>query len=95
MKAYKKSVLAAGIALFMIFMMAAPALAGQVTVTGTVSDDYQIVDNQGQSYDIAESAKGEELVAQASGKTVEVTGTLEEEAGMKTIVVESFKILQE
>ena len=95
MKGYTHKLLAVGTALMMIFIIVAPAFAGQVTVTGQVTEDYQIVDNQGQSYDIAESAMGEELVSQASGKTVEVTGTLEEDGGMKTILVESYKILQE
>lgn len=95
MKGYKNKLLAAVTALMMIFLMVAPVLADQVTLTGKVSGDYQIVDDQGQSYDIAESAMGEELVSKASGKTVEVTGTLEEDGSMKTIVVESYKILQE
>lgn len=95
MKGYKHKLLSVGTVFMMIFVMVAPAFADQVTVTGKVTEDYQIVDDQGQSYDIAESAMGEELVSQASGKTVEVTGSLEEDGGMKTIMVESYKILQE
>ena len=74
---------------------AAPAMSDQVTIKGTVTDDFQIVDDAGQSYDVVETSMGDELVAKASGKTVEVTGTLQEEAGVKSITVDSYKIIEE
>lgn len=74
---------------------AAPVLAEQATITGMVTEDFQIVDNNGQSYDVADSAMGDELISKAAGKNVEVTGTVEEEGGVKTIMVESYKILEE
>ena len=81
--------------LMMILMMVVPVFAGQVTLTGQVTEGFQIVDDQGQAYEIAEGAMGDEIMEKASGKTVEVTGTLEEDGDVKTIVVKSYKILEE
>lgn len=68
------------------------ALAGDVTITGQVNDDYQIVTDKGDVYDVAETEKGDELSANV-GKTVEVQGTLMEEEGSKIITVVNFKVL--
>ena len=70
------------------------ALAGGVTVTGEVNDDFQIITDTGDVYDVAEDEKGESLAANV-GKKVVVQGTLMEEDGIKTIVVASFKVLDE
>ncbi len=69
------------------------ALAGEVTITGEVNGDYQIVADNGDVYDVAEDEKGDDLVANV-GKKVEVQGTLMEEDGSKTLKVVSFKVIE-
>jgi hypothetical protein len=76
------------------FLATGLAMADPVTFTGKVTEDFQIVDNAGQSYDVAENPVGDEMVSQAAGKTVQVTGTVQEEGGVKTITVESYKIME-
>ncbi|MBT8341394.1 MAG: hypothetical protein HKP58_05055 [Desulfatitalea sp.] len=95
MKGYNKKRLAVTVLVMIFSMMAVPVFAGQVTLTGMVTDDFQVIDDHGQSYDIAETAKGEEMVEKAAGKTVKVTGTLEEDGDMRTLVVASFTIVAE
>ncbi len=69
------------------------ALAGDVTITGEVNGDYQIVADNGDVYDVAEDEKGDDLVANV-GKKVVVQGTLQEEDGSKIVKVVSFKIIE-
>lgn len=94
MKPHKNFIRLACAVLVVFFMAAVPVFAGQMTITGTVTEDFQIVDSAGQSYDVGESAIGDEMVANASGKVVEATGTVEEDGGIKTIMVESYKIVE-
>jgi hypothetical protein len=48
----------------LLAMVSTAALATEdVTVTGTVNESYQIVDDGGVVYDVAESEKGNEVVA--------------------------------
>lgn len=89
MKAKKVVLLAA---VLLVVWAVGTALAGDVMITGQVNDDYQIVTEQGDVYDVADTEKGEELSANV-GKTVEVQGTLMEEEGSKMITVSNFKVL--
>ena len=63
-----------------------------MTITGTVNEDYQIVADDGQIYEVADTEKGEE-VTDLVGKKVKVTGTVEEEDGKKEITVTSYEII--
>lgn len=62
-------------------------------ITGTVNDSYQVVSDNGQTYDIEVNDPGNELVDHV-GKQVEVIGTVEEVDGIKSINVQSYKILE-
>ena len=93
--ASKRAVLAVMAMLTLVVFAAVPAMAEQVTVKGTVTDDFQIVDNSGESYEVVETSLGDELVTSAAGKMVEVKGTVQEEDGVKTITVSSYKVLSE
>jgi 16S rRNA C1402 (ribose-2'-O) methylase RsmI len=61
-------------------------------IIGTVNDSYQIVSDDGQTYDIEVNDPGNELIEQVGNK-VEVVGTVEEIDGLKSITVMSYKIL--
>jgi hypothetical protein len=93
MRTHRNELLAAGVFLLVALFMTAPAWGDEVTITGTVTEEYQIIEEGGETYNIADDPIGEEMVAEAAGKTVEVTGTLEEDdTGEKTIVVEEYNI---
>jgi hypothetical protein len=79
-------------ALLLAFWAVGTALAGDVTITGEVNEDYQIVADNGVVYDVAATEKGDDLTANV-GKKVEVQGTLQEEEGTKIITVMGFKVL--
>ncbi len=70
-----------------------PVFAGQVTITGTINDAYQIVAEDGMVYEVEDTDMGNDMLNHV-GKTVEVTGQVVEEDGVKTIKVESYKILE-
>ena len=53
-------------------------LAEEITIRGTVNDKYQIVSEDGQIYEVAESEKGDEVVLQNIGKIVKISGTVEQ-----------------
>lgn len=80
-------------AVLLLFFGVSGALAGEVTITGEVNGDYQIVADNGDVYDVAEDEKGDDLVANV-GKKVEVQGTLMEEEGSKILKVVSFKVVE-
>lgn len=93
MKVKKLHIVAILAVLLLAVGMAAPVLAGQMTITGEVNDANQIVTSSGDVYEVLESEKGAELAANI-GKTVEVQGMVEESDGLKTIDVASFKIIE-
>ena len=66
----------------------------QVTMVGMVGEDSTIVDDAGQSYQVAENEKADEI-AEHVGKKVEVKGVIEENAdGSKMITIESYKLIE-
>ena len=69
-------------------LVIAPVVAGGVTLIGEINDENQLVTPDGKIYDIADTMEGSELF-ELTGKNVSVTGTVEEEGGVKTITVES------
>lgn len=81
--------------LFFLLVGSVPVLAGeQVTISGTVNATYQIVTEDQQVYDVAENEKGDEVV-EMIGQKVKVTGTIEEQDGVKVITVTSYDVIEE
>lgn len=64
--------------------------ADDMKITGTINDDGQLVDESGQAYEIAEEGMGAEAM-EHSGEKISVTGMVQEEGGIKTIVIKSYK----
>ena len=84
--------------LLVVFLVAAFAgsiFAGEsMTIVGTVNEDGQIVDNSGTIFEIGENDKSD-AVSENSGTKVEVIGMVEEDSsGNKTIMIESFKVIE-
>lgn len=71
-----------------------PAGATEITIVGEVNDTYQVVAD-GQIYEIANTALGDDLVKNYMALKVKVTGTVEEKEDMKIMTVTSFKVLPE
>jgi len=67
--------------------------AEPVTITGTVNEDSQIVTDDGTVYEVLEGEKGAE-VFDKTGKTVRVTGVVEELDGDFLINVLSCEVVE-
>jgi hypothetical protein len=87
--------IAAGIICVFSFILICsnPVFAGEITITGTINDTYQIVTEDGTVYEVADTDMGNDLLDHID-KTVEVTGDVVEEEGAKVINVKSYKILE-
>ena len=80
--------------MFILFAFCAPAIAqDKVVITGTVNESYQIEDDEGELYEIGENEKGDEL-GELIGAKVRVTGTIQEDEDLKTIMVISFEVIK-
>jgi len=66
-----------------------------VTIVGTVNEDYQIVVDDGDVYEVAYTEKGNEMVDKCVGKQVKATGVVEELEDMKTISITSYEVIGE
>jgi len=82
------------LAILVVFFIAAPALAGEMTLIGEVNDNYQL-ESDGQIYEIADTPKGNEMAENFISAKVKVTGTVEEKNDMKTITVVNFEVIPE
>ncbi len=85
--------------LITLVMIAAAPLAAvaseSVTIQGEINDSFQIVDSNGQVYEIAETEKGNDLVENHIGEKAKVVGTLQQDQDVKIITVTTFEILAE
>ena len=72
----------------------APVFADQTTVIGKVNDSYQIVTEEGVVYEVADTDIGNEMLNHV-GKTVEASGLVTEEDGVKVISVISYTVRDE
>ena len=82
----------------LVLISAAPlaAVASEsVTIQGEINDSFQIVDSNGQVYEIAETEKGNDLVENHIGEKAKVVGTLQQDQDVKIITVTTFEILAE
>jgi hypothetical protein len=77
---------------FWVFLY--PVFATEMTIVGEVNYAYQIMAD-GQIYEVANTAMGDDLVMNHIAEKVEVTGTVEETEEVKIITVESFKVFHE
>ncbi|UCH79804.1 MAG: hypothetical protein JSW20_08595 [Nitrospiraceae bacterium] len=104
----KKTICLAVCSLFMVVLMAGVVLSGEesaadktaaeqmttVLISGTINDANQLVDNDGQTFDVADNDEGKKLLSHA-GQKVQVTGTVSESEGKKQITVTAYEIMPE
>ena len=89
-------------ALFMVVMMSGVAFSAEkgaamldqeMMITGTINNANQIVDKDGQIFDVADTLEGKELLTHV-GMKVQVKGTVLESEGKKQISVSAYKIMK-
>jgi hypothetical protein len=68
------------------------ALAGEVTLVGEINDNYQLVAD-GQIYEIADTATGNDLAENYISARVQVTGTVETAEETNIITVISYTVV--
>lgn len=65
----------------------------EMMITGTINNANQIVDKDGQIFDVADTKEGKELVTYV-GMNVQVKGTVLESEGKKQISVSAYEIMK-
>jgi hypothetical protein len=66
----------------------------EITLSGVVNEASQLVDDNGDTFELANTDEGLE-VKSLIGKKVEITGTVMEEAGQQIVQVHGYNILME
>ena len=96
MKRGKMTFMTVLITLVLISAFPLAAMASEpVTIQGEINDSYQIVDSNGQVYEIAETEKGNDLVENHIGEKAKVVGTLQQDQDVKILTITAFEILAE
>ena len=93
-KGKMKSVMALFVLTIFVVLPLAASASDMVTIEGEVNDNYQIVDGNGQVYEIADNIQGNELIDNYTGEKVRVTGTVAENDEGRIITVSSFTLIE-
>jgi hypothetical protein len=78
---------------FIALLAGMAAAADEVSITGTINGDSQLVDDSGTAYDIGDNEKGNEVM-ELVGKKVSVKGTVMEAEGTKIITITAFDVIE-
>ena len=78
---------------FIALLAGMAAAADEVSITGTVNEDSQLVADSGTVYDIGDTEKGNEVM-ELVGKKVSVKGTVMEAEGTKIITITAFDVIE-
>ena len=77
-----------------IALVAGIVAAGEeVSITGTINEEMQLVSDSGIPYDIGDNEKGNEVM-ELVGKKVSVKGTVMEADGIKIISINAFDVIE-
>lgn len=77
-----------------IALFAGMAMAGQeVSITGTINDESQLVADNGMTYDIDDNEMGNEIM-ELVGKKVSVKGTVMDAEEIKIITITAFDVIE-
>jgi hypothetical protein len=77
-----------------VFISGIAVAGSQVSISGVINEDGQLVDDDGMAFDIADNEKGEEVMEMV-GQKIAVKGTVMETEGTKIITVTDFNLLEE
>ncbi len=88
--------LSAGLcAIIIVALISGLAISGErLTITGTLNEDYEIVADDGDTYEVKSNQMGDEVV-ELVGKRVRVTGVIEEMEDSKMITIISYEVIGE
>ena len=82
------------IVLALTLVLSVQAFAGEITITSKINEMYQIVTDNGDVYEVADSDLAREMLENI-GQTVTVIGTLiQGEEGVKTIRITDYEIVE-
>jgi hypothetical protein len=90
----RKIVLATCILVIAVFAIWRGVLAGQVTIKGTINEEAQLVADDGEIYEVANTELGSEVVTLVGAKVL-VMGTIEEREGKRVVTVTAYQVLDE
>jgi len=91
---HKKYLLACLCVMTLAVFLSGIAIGDSTTITGTINDNYQIVTDDGNVYDVEDNEKGAEVV-DLVGKKITVTGMVNETDEMKVISITSYEVIEE
>ena len=77
-----------------VFLSGIGLAGSEVSISGVINEDGQLVDDDGMFYDIADNEEGNEVIEMV-GRKVTVKGTVMEAEGTKIINISSFKIIED
>lgn len=83
-----------GIVLVLFLLLAGPSNAAEVTLIGEINDTQQLVAGN-QIYEVGPGEMGDYLVTRLISQKVEVIGELIEKDDTKTIIVRSYRVLED
>lgn len=89
----KKTIISLLAVVALVFATGIGIAAEPVTLQGQVTEDNQLMTEDGAVYDIVDTDAGMQAMEMV-GEKIEVRGTLEEIDGAKEITVESFSVLK-
>ncbi|MGD8251444.1 MAG: hypothetical protein PVH30_13250 [Desulfobacterales bacterium] len=67
--------------------------ADEVVIMGTVNEENLLVNESGEAFILAETDEGIEVKSMV-GKKVQVTGTVEEADGQKTVTITEYEVME-
>ena len=83
------------LALSFALSIPAGALSNPVTIIGEITEEFQIIAEDGTVYEVGDTPEGDDLLTHI-GLVAEVIGTVQEDKeGVKVMYVASFKILSD
>jgi hypothetical protein len=98
----KRTILMLVCALFVVVMVTGIAFSAEkgaamqeqeMMITGTINNANQLIDKDGQIFNVADTKEGSELLTHV-GMKVQVKGTVMESEGMKKISVTAYEIMK-
>lgn len=93
MKSKRKYLFTVFCAMITIVLLSGTTISSNIkTITGRVNDNYQIIGDDGNIYEVEGNAKGDEVV-DLVGKRVRATGTVEDSEDMKIITIRSYEVV--
>lgn len=83
------------ICLALIALLSTVAIATEESIiVGTITENNQIVDQDGQAYVIKQNKQGNDII-EFVGKKAQIKGTVLEADGKKTIEIASYELIEE